>query len=570
MTAVVAVMALITASLPNVVPTTAAWLRSEWVAAPIGVVDCATSNGQFKTRGEGKLLSGGLLGINLYTLAEARGMLVTNNGSVATPHPSSAAPAGVDAYANPLNVTALSAGNVNLGQVLQLPLNNASGVLNQYGLAASGGTSIGASGLVSNSGAVATDSGNGYPELGSLNLLSLVSALNPTVAGTLGSVTDLSLDIGAVAGRAHLEGCREAFTGPIGTNLTRDYLAAGLATTVKSPTVAALVTFVRGTATGLRTAVTGIESNDGVKSTIVTGVTGLLSGVLGLLGIASITPTVSATVDLAAMNAVDAFLTQPFGDPGGIVSISPTLGTVSVDLAALLGTAYPTVYSGRLNGLAPNTHLLVDQVVMNALTTAIGQALDGWIATVQTKLDQALETVQVTATVPIKVNLPVVGTQTLTASVSGSLPELLAGKAATVTGGTGLLSVLVAPLVSGLGAVVGTAVNDVLAPAATIGSTVTSLLSAIVTAIGGVFTALYTSGVVTLDVNSQNDPMAGNTEPVDWASLPAGRYDVAAVRVGILDVMASNNVHLYLGRGSVGTNCVIGGRRDQSGLCASY
>jgi len=52
--------------------------------------------------------------------------------------------------------------------------------------------------------------------------------------------------------------------------------------------------------------------------------------------------------------------------------------------------------------------------------------------------------------------------------------------------------------------------------------------------------------------------------------LPAGRYDVAIVRVGILDITANNNVQLYPGRGSVGTNCVIGGRRDQSGLCNSY
>ena len=569
LTAAVAAMALIMTSLPNVVPSTAAWLRSEWVAAPIGVVDCATSSGQFKTRGEGKLVSGGLLGFNLDILAEAKGMLVTNNGFVATANPSTAASAGVDAYANPLSVTALSAVDVDLGGgILQLPLNNSVGVLNQYGLAASGGTSIGASGFVSDSGAVATATANGYPELGSLNLFSLVSALNPTVAGTLGNVTDVSLDIGAVAGRARLDGCQEAFTGPNATNVTRDYLAAGLATTVHSPTVGALVTAIRGTVTDLQTAVNGIESNAEVKTAIQNGVTGLLAPVLGTLSIASIDPTVSATVDLTA---VDAFLTQPFGDTAGIVSVSPSLGTVSVNLAALLGTAYPGVYSGQLNGLAPNTHLLVDSVVVTALTAALGQALDGWIATAQIKLDEALAAVQVTSTVLITVNL-LVGTASLTASVSGSLEALQAGTVpATVTGDTVLLADLVAPLENGFGAVVGTAVNGALAPAAVIGSTVTSLLPPIVTAIGGVFTELYLNGIVTLDINAQNDPPVGNNaEPVDWATLPAGRYDVAAVRVGILDVVASNNVRLYLGRGSVGTNCVIGGLRDQSALCASY
>jgi hypothetical protein len=73
------------------------------------------------------------------------------------------------------------------------------------------------------------------------------------------------------------------------------------------------------------------------------------------------------------------------------------------------------------------------------------------------------------------------------------------------------------------------------------------------------------NGVVTLDVNAQNDPLTGNPEPVDWAGLPAGQYDVAALRIGILDAAGASNVHLYLGRASVGVTCSISG----SG-CAGY
>lgn len=164
LTAAVVAMALIATTLPNIVPSTAAWLRSEWVAAPIGVVNCATSSGQFETCGEGKLVSGSLLGVNLDTLAEAEGMLVINDGTGATANPNGAARVGADAYANPLSVTAPSAVKVDLGRgILQLPLNNGTGVLNQYGLAASDGTSIGASGFVSDYGAGGLGGASGWP-----------------------------------------------------------------------------------------------------------------------------------------------------------------------------------------------------------------------------------------------------------------------------------------------------------------------------------------------------------------------------------------------------------------------
>lgn len=95
-------------------------------------------------------------------------------------------------------------------------------------------------------------------------------------------------------------------------------------------------------------------------------------------------------------------------------------------------------------------------------------------------------------------------------------------------------------------------------PVATLGTAVTGLAAPIVGAVSGVFTALYTNGVVSLTVNAQNDPVSGSTEPVNWATLAAGRYDVTALRIGILDVVGANNVHVYLGRGSVGANTSVG------------
>lgn len=562
-TAAAASVAFVIAALPNVLSSSAAWNDDEWVAGKVGVVDCDAAVGEFTTRGEGRLVSGGLLGIDLDTLAAAKGMNVTNPGAAAVPDPQSGTALPPDAFANPLNIEALKAVNVDLGGgILQLPLNNNTGVLNQYGLAASDGRSVGASGMVSDSGAVATDTGDGYPELGSLSLSSLVASLNPAVAATLAGVTDISLDVGAIAGRASLDGCKEAF-GVAGA-VTRDYLAAGLGTTVSSPTVGALVGAVQNTVTGLQSAVNGIASNAGVLTAIRNGVTGLLNGVLGTLTLGSIAPSVSATIDLSAVNTL---LDQPFGDPNGVLAISPTDGTVSVDLFALLGQAYPGTGSNFVNGLAPNAQLLVDAVVINTLTDVLGTTLNAWLANVQSLLVEALAAAHVSAGAVIDVKLLGLSIATITASVSGSLGDLVNGTVTSLANATilglqlpatkALVQGLVSALVSGLGGVVGSAVNGVLAPLATLGTTVTGLTTPIVTAVSGVFTALYANGVVSLTVNAQNDPRSGAAEPADWGSLDAGQFDVAALRVGILDMVGTNNVHLYLGRGSVGANTSV-------------
>src|SRR5690625_1947702 len=131
----------------------AAWHDSEWATAPLGVVECGTAN--YETRAEGTLLSGILLGIDLDDVVDVHSMLVTNDGEGAQPMPAGAPSAGPDAFSNALKVRALEAIDLDLGTVqdlLQLPLNNETGVLSQYGQADSHGNSVGASGLVNDSG----------------------------------------------------------------------------------------------------------------------------------------------------------------------------------------------------------------------------------------------------------------------------------------------------------------------------------------------------------------------------------------------------------------------------------
>jgi hypothetical protein len=579
----------------------ASWTDNEHAVGSVGAVNCAASNGAFKTRGDGRMVSGGLLGVDLDTVAAASGMLATNDGTRPLADPAGANHAtdgsgGSDpnAYVNPLDAGALGAVDVNLGaggivdlaNVLQLPLNNATGVLNQYGRAAADGTSAGGSGFVTDSGTgAAADAGGGYPKLGSIDLKTLVGAVNPTVAAGLSTIADAKLTMGAVSGRGTLDGCGAAFSG-VASAITREYLAAGLGANVNSSTVGSLVTGLASAINGVETAVNGLATNASVLSSITTGVNTLLNTALGgstLLKLGSATATVSATIDLSNVRAL---LSTSFHDSRGLVSIDPVGGSVSIDLAALLAAAYPDQYSNGLNGLVPNTHLLVDANVVNALTMALGNALDSWVGRIQSAVSKAVGDTSVTSHVAVNLTAHVcvavcldTPLGSLTADVSGSLQSLLAGTAPVTTklvllggidlsafpGVGALVTTLTSALVGNLGQIVGTAVNNVLSPLANIGTTAATLTAPVITAVSGLFTSLFVNGVVTLDVNAQNDPLTGNPEPVDWAGLPAGQYDVAALRIGILDAAGASNVHLYLGRASVGITCSIA-----STGCAGY
>ena len=90
-------------------------------------------------------------------------------------------------------------------------------------------------------------------------------------------------------------------------------------------------------------------------------------------------------------------------------------------------------------------------------------------------------------------------------------------------------------------------------------------------------TYLGVNGLVSLRANIQNDSAAGNapdptTGPYpDWEAgtlaVPEGRYDVAALGVGVLNVGGPGaNVNLELARGSVGVNCPV----SAPSPCAGY
>ncbi|MGW8482886.1 choice-of-anchor G family protein [Microbacterium sp. NPDC055903] len=541
----------------------ASWNDAEWTSAPLSAVDCAAPDDAFATRGEGRALSGALLGIDLDSLAEASGVEVTNDGSRAVHTPAGANPAtGPDAWANPLNVTALSAVNVNLGGgILQLPLNNSTGVLGQYGQAQDTGVSAGAGGYVTDTGGIGLEPGNGYPELAELKLSQLLAQINPAVAGALSGVTDVSLEVGAVAGRAMLDGCETAWSGAsaLASSLSREYLVASADTVITSPTVGGLVTGLSGIITSLQATVDTLETT--LRTTIRDGIAGLLSGVLGTLSLGSV--TIDSFILTIDTSAVAALLTTTIADDAGIVSIDLGDGTITVDTAALLGAAYGESGRSDLNGLDPNTDLLSNPAVLTALTDALTSALDDWVMDVDAALQAAIDGIRVQLGATVVLRLAVVNVATIAIGLDaplGTLDTAVVDVDASLLGGLislDLLDPLVEALVSGVGGLVGGIIEGALPTVASLVQALDAPVAAVLNVVSLVYSTLYLSGVVSLVVNAQNDPLTGAAEPADWAALPDGRYDVAALRIGVLGALAASDVRLYLGRGSVGAVCSL-------------
>lgn len=556
-TAAVAGAAILTglSVVPVASPTLASWVDSEWVGGGFSVLDCAAPEaGTFAAQSQGTLLSGSVLETDLDAIAEVEDALIVNDGTLVQPF---------DTVFAPLSAEALEAVQLALGNSLQLPLDTQTGLVGQYAQATSTGDLTGASGTITDVGAIALDDpSGGYPELAELKLSQLLKSADYNVGTLLGSnVADVSLGLGAVAGRATLDACDAAFEGITAQTLSREYVASDVTTTVETPAVGELVGGIDGVLSALEGAVNGLASNQSVLSGITNGVSGLLGGVLGSLRLGTISVDLAAEIDLGGVRA---FLATPFGDAGGVLTIDPVAGTVVVDTARLLDEAYPGEYSAGLNGLPPNTDLLGDPRIVTALTDALGATLDDWLAQVEALIVSALDAVrvEVDVTVAVRLLLGLLPVAEITASIDATLGDVLAGNAKVATDvrllgilDLGLLDPLLRALVNGLGGLVGGLVDGVLRPLASLGSTVMALAVPIITAVSNVYNALFLDGIISITINAQNDPATG-AGPAEWRDLPPGQYDVSAIRIGVGDALGDKAIALHLGRASVGASCL--------------
>lgn len=467
----------------------------------------------WNAQARGRLLSGGLGALNLDVIAEAKGVHAaawdpTKNPF--TPYPGEPGPAtggiGYDKQAGPLNVTALNFLSVALG--LQVNVGAPTGVINQYAFAKRNGYAIGASGAVADGGAVALDAGGANaPQLATLDLKTVLSHLTAPVGpvGTaltalVGNVSNLTLNVGALWGKAETTACTLA--------AVRAYAIAYLRLALKSNLVGALLAPIQ---------------NLGSIS-INTGIVNALGPILNN-PLISITSNVTATVNVGG-------LTGPLpNDPTAALSMNLGTGDATLDVGTLIG---------GLSNKTPNTRLFVDANAVSSQGASV--LLTSWI---QSLLDNVI-------TLGGTIQIKAAGLINITLTVSGTLSH------PTVVVSAGNLGLgLITPLLSSIATAVAQSVMTTLTTTGPLKTALDNLQNLV---LAPLFTVLQS--VLLIALNLQNGQPSTWTLPGDFTSLPGpsgtttGQYDVAALHVGIVSGIVTDTaypvVNLHVGRGSVG------------------
>jgi hypothetical protein len=580
----VSIAAILTGLLTGVTTSEANWNDSEFNYADATTVNCATATA-LDSRARGRFLTGQVGAASLDPIVGIRGVEVVNDSGTVT-HTAGAVASGTDAWGAPINASAIG-GIVNAGIGATLPLNWGVGTYNQYGQAHANGTSTGASGAVTNAGAVDTGaiSGGTAAKVGTLRLSDLTG-----LGTTLSGLTDVSLNIGAVAAIAQLDGCSDSWlTGPVtSTQLQRSYTVSELRTELTSPAVAALMgpggtvpTAVATLQTQLDTLI-GTPVTNGTAETSIgqAALTSLTTQVEALLGgISSPLATLSAgdghnvttavSVDLTAVNNL---LTGTLDD--GVVSVNLANGKITADIGLI---------AGGLNGLAPNTRL-VTATQLNNIVDRVDTLVTARLAQINAAITTALNAATVTIGVDVKVKatllaiFPLPGIGPINAlnvhlGYTGSLAQYTAGTqtvsgpTVTILEGTGIGDVVLNPLLNALTAGLLTPVANIVTPAvlsavttnlttpvtgtaATILSNTTALRQATIVALRPLLATL--AAIVDVRLNVRPDASPNPAPP--YAGV-AGEYYQSAVRVGVLNAPGGASIlSLYLANASVGAN----------------
>lgn len=576
----VSVFAIFLGVLTGTTSSAAGFVDQEFVNSDFRALDCTAPVG-LVSRASGRFLTGSLAGSSLDPIVGLQGVRVSNDGT-AVSHSSGAVASGTDAWGQPITASAVG-GLISAGVGATLPLNWGVGTYNQYGQAHSTGISTGASGAVTNSGAVDTGAvaGGTAAKVGTLRLSDLTG-----LGTTLSGLTDVDLQIGAVAAVASMDGCRAAWANglPVASDVSRSYLVSELKADLTSQAVAQLtgaggtvptaVGLVQSNLTGLIGSPTTMGTGETtVANGALTSLTTTVSGVLTALSTPALTlsmgtgHTVNAgvTMDLSAVNA---YLTGTLTD--GVVTVNLANGRVTADIAAL---------AGGLNGRNPNTRLLTT-TELNDVVNRVNTLLQTRLAQIDDAIDAAFAAATLSIVVDVKVAatvapvfpLPGIGpvnALNVNLKYDGTLAQYAAGTQ-TVTGpvvtalpGSGV-DALVTPLTTALVTPVLTTVTPaVLSLVATnlttpisgyISTNLTTMTNGLTTTISALRPVMATlAGILNVTLNSRPDVAPG--PPAPNSSPMAGQFFETALRVGVLNTPGGSSIlSLYLANASVGPN----------------
>lgn len=494
-----------------------------------------TDDSLLNSQARAQMLSGQIGGANLDVLAEVNGVHAQAFDPIADGADSTA----TDLKTNPLTVEALSAINLNLGglsgaltTILDFVTAQDAGVLNEYAYANENAQSalvpeapeVGGAGAVGNDGTIAlsVDDPN-PPALGTINLYSILEqATGAGVAELVDLIAGLNLDIGAVAGLAELDYVCDTERGLTDETVDRDYLLAYLNLVIESNLVGDLVTALNAVLPSLTI------STDAVWG-LLEGVP-VLGPLLSALGESAL--NVTATVNLSELTALPIPNVE-----NAALQADLEAGTITIDVASLLGGAYTGAISPFLNELSPNTRLFVDAPLP---TNAAASLVD-------TLVDDLVERLKDLVFVSVGAG-SVSGLLATGLLIEGSLRDFLDGNATAVFSLAGIpvnLGALLNPLLGGVGELVETTLETLLNDS--------GVLQTALTGVNGLLAVLFDvlTGVLALTVNAQNN--ATGSMPDYYGEItPERRYDVAALHLEVLGML--NLLNLSVARGSVGQN----------------
>lgn len=570
---------LVIATLPGIA-TSAEWVDNEWVSATqgtepgIGTGTCEDPT--FSTRGEATFLE--LNALILDEVAEIGNLEATNNGTVSTSVPLTPPvgpnPPEVNQYFDGINLALLNDA-IGLGlPELDLPLNTDLGVLASYAEAQPDGYSAAGSGLITNTGGLDLDAAEDpdLESLGTLSLADIVDSVLPSTSPLVNYLADLDLTLGAVGSSATLDACPLIWNEPLSENLTRDYLIAALDLDVESSLVSDIFDLI----TDLLEDIDSLDLEATVEASLLADLTPILGGIAsGGVTVADVVVDAGVSIDTAALSSV---LTTTY-DGNGIVTLNLADGTIGIDIANLMGGP------NGLNDLPPNTELLINEDVLDDLEDALLDAISDLLAQLDTAIATVLGSITVTGQVtanlvalgipvasvviplngdPVDVNLLAINClDPVNAALCAVLPvvqavaipavELLLSTA--LSGITGL----VADATDDAAALVDALTDAVVATLNLLDAVDSLLFQLLEGVLGGLFDAA--DGLLSIVVNAQSAP-TGNANPIPSnfqdPPVPAGQYDVAAIRIGVLDLLGDDlNVDLTLARSSVGQNIYI-------------
>ncbi|BDZ51667.1 hypothetical protein GCM10025867_39080 [Frondihabitans sucicola] len=474
-------------------------------------------------------------------VSEAEGSLLSGSGIVdldtvaqlGSAYSASTAGGSMGVVANPLDLTAVNALGVNLGNGVRLLGNNGLltlGVAGQYANS-SATKSTASAGVVGSDGSIAV--GSGTPgNASSLNLTPLLSRVGATAA----VASAAQLDIGALA--SQITATRGATV-----STTSSYGIASADFTVTSPAVGALNTSLQTTVNQVGSDLNNLTSNTGALNGVVTGTTGGLTSAINTLGLGVLSlngTSLTASISGLNLSAVTApILAQTY--TSGPVTINPSTGKIVIDLNTLQA----------LNGQPANTKLLSTAALQSIVTGAIQDILVTQLpAALNTAVVAAIGAATINATLTAKVSLLGGNVATLKVDIATTLGNLLkpTGRApltisATITplflGGLSVSSAILNPLLQPV-------IDNTLAPllAGVFSPTVngvTATLAAVTTPVNATLGALtgILNQLVSVTVNAQDSAGFQDARGTD-----AGSKSVHALQLSILPLLDAATVNL--------------------------